>query len=111
MGEPVGAIPLFLKPKEADFLSLLSSSPFTPQSSFPLGEFQSEKPEDTLQEGLEGEDIPRWWVPAAPRSMKLWLRFAKAADLEFITAAATAEDESNPSDEGFLTGEEGMFDG
>lgn len=31
---------------------------------------------------------------AAPRSIKLWLRFAKADDLEFIKAAATAADES-----------------
>lgn len=105
--------PLFLKPKEADFLSLFSSSPFTPQSSFPVGELQPERVEDTLQEGLEGEDIPPrwWWVAAAPRSMKLWLRFANAADLEFIIAVATAADESNPKDEGFLTGEEGTLDG
>ncbi|WVY89870.1 hypothetical protein V8G54_035384 [Vigna mungo] len=108
MGEAV--TPLFLNPNEADFLSLFSSSPLTPQSSFPVGELQSERVEDTLQEGLEGEDRPRWWVEA-PRSMKLWLRLVKAADLEFITAAATAADESNPKAEGFLTGEEGMLDG
>jgi hypothetical protein len=42
--------------------------------------------------------------------MKLWLRcFAKADDLEFITAAATAADESNPYAEGFLTGEDGIL--
>ena len=108
MGDAV--TPLFLNPKEVDFLSLFSLSPFTPQSSFPVGELQSERVEDTLQEELEAEDSPRWWV-AAPRSMKLWLRFAKAADLEFITAVATAADESNPKAEGFLTGEEGMLDG
>jgi hypothetical protein len=42
--------------------------------------------------------------------MKLWLRcFAKADDLEFITAAATTADEPNPYAEGFLTGEDGML--
>jgi hypothetical protein len=38
--------------------------------------------------------------------MKLWLRFAKAEDLEFITAAATAADVSNPYEVGFLAGED-----
>jgi hypothetical protein len=42
----------------------------------------------------------------APRSMKLWLLFANAEDLEFITAAATAVDVSNPYVLGFLAGED-----
>lgn len=54
-----GAV-LFLNPKEADFLSLFSSSPFTLQLSFPVGEPQSERPEETLQEGLDGGERPRW---------------------------------------------------
>jgi hypothetical protein len=47
--------------------------------------------------------------------MKLWLRFAKAEDLEFITAAATAAEESKPEPEpepdGFLEGEDETFEG
>ena len=74
-----------------------------PQSNFPSGELQSETAEDTLQEGWEGEERPRWWLTDSPRSIKLWLLLAKAADLEFMTAAATAADESNPNAEGFLT--------
>jgi hypothetical protein len=54
----VGVAALFLNPKEADFLSLLRSSPFTPHSSFQVGEPQSERPEDILLEGLEGKDSP-----------------------------------------------------
>jgi hypothetical protein len=38
--------------------------------------------------------------------MKLWLLFANAEDLEFITAAATAADVSNPYEIGFLAGED-----
>jgi deoxyinosine 3'endonuclease (endonuclease V) len=38
--------------------------------------------------------------------MKLWLLFANAEDLEFITAAATAVDVSNPYVLGFLAGED-----
>lgn len=77
-----------------------------PQSSFPLGELQSERLDDIKVAELEAAENPgdRWLTP--PRSMKLWLRFAKAEDLEFITAAATAADESNPYEEVFLTGEE-----
>lgn len=43
--------------------------------------------------------------------MKLWLRFAKAADREFMTAAATAAEESKPYAEGFLDGEDETFVG
>lgn len=43
--------------------------------------------------------------------MKLWLRFVKAADLEFMTAAATAAEVSNPYAEGILDGEDETFDG
>jgi hypothetical protein len=38
--------------------------------------------------------------------MKLWLRLLKADDLEFMTAAATAAEESNPLMGDFLTGDE-----
>nr|GLL28011.1 hypothetical protein CR513_18697 [Ipomoea trifida] len=76
--------------KEADFLSLFSSSPLKPQSSFPSGEPQS----DILEVIKGGELEERGMTP--PRSIKLWLRFAKAADLEFMTAAATAAEESYP---------------
>ena len=58
-----------------------------------------------MDAGLEGAVRPTRLV-TAPRSTKLWLRFAKAVDLEFITAAATAADESYPNVEGFLTGED-----
>ena len=47
----------------------------------------------------------------APRSMKLWLRFANAEDLEFISAAATAAEESKPYGEGLLTREDEWFGG
>lgn len=59
---------------------------------------------------LAADVNPGRWV-TAPRSTKLWLRFAKAADLEFITAAANAAGESSQNDEGFLTGEDDMLDG
>lgn len=77
-----------------------------PQSSFPSGELQSERLDDIKVAELEAAVNPgeRWLIP--PLSMKLWLRCAKAEDLEFITAAATAADESNPYEEVFLTGEE-----
>lgn len=103
--------PLFLNPKEADFFSLFSSSPFMPQSSFPSGDLQSESAEETLDAVLEGVDCPKWWGDIAPRSIKLWLLFAKAADLEFITAAATAADESNPKPKEPLAGDEGRLVG
>lgn len=92
---------MFLNPKEADFLSLLSSSPWIPQSSFPSGEPQSERWD------IGGGEF----AATNQRSMKLWLRLANADDLEFITACATAADESKPYDEGFLIGEDGRFVG
>ena len=50
---------LFLNPKEADFLNLLISSFWTPQSSFPSGEFQSER-FDGIPAVVElGEEIPK----------------------------------------------------
>ena len=76
-----------------------------PQSSFPSGEPQSERFEAIVVADEVGEEKPPWRFTAL-RSMKLWLRFAKAVDLEFITAAATAADESYPNVEGFLTGED-----
>lgn len=94
---------LLLKPKDADFLSLFSSSPWAPQSNLPSGEAQSER-----LEGLIGAEREFWVI--APRSMKLWLRLVMAADREFITAVATALEESNPGGgEEFLTGDEGML--
>lgn len=110
-GANVGVpMPLFRIPNEADFLSLLRSLPCTPQSSFPSGEFQSERWEDIVAAEFAAPVNPGRRVTAA-RSMKLWLRLAKAADLEFITAAATALDESKPKEVGFFTGEEDRLAG
>ncbi|KAF9674598.1 hypothetical protein SADUNF_Sadunf10G0143700 [Salix dunnii] len=76
-----------------------------PQSNFPLGEFQSERLEDIIVAEFAAAVRPKR-LGTAPRSMKLWLRFAKAEDLEFMTAAATAADVSNPYEVGFLAGED-----
>lgn len=103
------ALPL-RNPKDADFLSLLRSSPLKPQSNFPSGELQSETFEAIKVGEFAKALTPARWL-AAPRSIKLWLRFAKAADLEFMTAAATAAEESKPNVDDFLAGDEETLDG
>lgn len=111
-----GAVPLLPLPrmaKVADLLIFCSSSPWIPQSSFPLGEPQSES-----MLTVEGEVVVVVMVAAAAvprpgylfisaRSEKLWLRFANADVLEFIIAAAMESDGSSPVDTvGVLTGDE-----
>ena len=81
-----------------------------PQSNFPSEELQSEIFEDIIVAELAGAVSPAR-LTIAPRSIKLWLRFANAEDLEFITAVATAADESKPKADGFLTGDDERFVG
>lgn len=53
----------------------------------------------------DGEESPERWLFAAPLSTKLWLRFVKAAALEF-KAAAVVVPGSIPNDGDALTGED-----
>ena len=76
-----------------------------PQSNFPSADPQSERVEGITFAEEAGEESPerRFTVLL---SMKLWLRFAKAAAREFRTASDAAPDVSIPNDGNDLTGED-----
>lgn len=71
-----------------------------PQSNLPSGEPQPERLGGTADVLERDEDIPER-RPGAPRSMKLWLHLANAADLE-LKAAAAAPDGSIPNEDDVL---------
>ena len=51
-------LPLLRNPKEAEFLSLVSSSPYIPQSNLPSGEPQSKRLEGIAFAEEAGEESP-----------------------------------------------------
>src|SRR5688572_24789080 len=82
VGAATGAGDCPRKAKDADLRNLCSSSPWTPQSSLPSGDPQSESMDGAPVVACDMSERVAGARP--PRSMKLWLRLANAEARELM---------------------------